>query len=284
MVVQGSEDRCALKDDIGCVLGLHDAPVIAAERLEGRAIPRHSRIHQRVKLGHHQAVREILRLLEVGDMGEGIVIQLERHSRPPELRGQPVVAVEVEKRPERTPGRNGQEAQTEYFVDEVEVVVEALATVPPKERVAGGLVVPRLVRRTRLHRREDMHQPRMISALGEDVSNAILFAEGLHLPDVFDGHAFFGCHLLRVSTNRVAERLDELRVIEQADAAAVEHCRHRLRVTDARDRSLDHHAVEAGEHASDVFPMAFDQVRHQPTISLIHALTDLPLWFEAMPG
>ena len=99
----------------------------------------------------------------------------------------------------------------------------------------------------------------MISAFGQDLLDAILLAEGLHLADVLDGHAFFHCHLLRVSTDRVAKRMDELRVVEPADAAAVEHRGHRFRVADARDRSLDDNAVEARQYATDVVPMAFDR-------------------------
>jgi hypothetical protein len=123
----------------------------------------------------------------------------------------------------------------------------------------------------------------MISALGEDLLDAIFLAEGLHLSDVLDRDSLFGCDLLCVSADGIPERLHELRVVEEANASAVEHRGHRLRVADARDRSLDDNAVEAREHASDVVPMAFDQVRHRPTIRPSrHA--DLPLWFEATPG
>jgi hypothetical protein len=107
----------------------------------------------------------------------------------------------------------------------------------------------------------------MIAALGEDLPDAILLAEGLHLPDVVDRHTRFRCHLLRVSANRVTEGMHELRVVKQSDTAAVEHRGHRLRVADTRDRSLDDHAVETREYASDVVPIAFDQVRHRLTIS-----------------
>lgn len=171
----------------------------------------------------------------------------------------------------------------EHLVDEVEVVVQTLAGVASQKRVARGLVVPWLVRRAGLHGREDVHQPWMISAFREDLLDAILLAEGLHLPDVLDGDALFGRDLLGVSADGIAERLNELRVVEQPNAPAVEHRGHRLRVADARDRSLDDYAVQTRKHASDVVPMAFDQVRHRLTISPITA-SHLPLWFEATPG
>src|SRR6185436_17999745 len=156
------------------------------------------------------------------DVSESVVVQFECDLCLAQLRGQPVVTVEVEECSKRTPRRNGQEEETEHLVDEVEVVVQALSGVSAQKCVAGGLVVPRLVRRTRLHRREDVHQTGMISALGEDLLDAIFLAEGLHLPDVLDRDFLFGCDLLCVSADGIPERLNELRVVEQAKASAVE--------------------------------------------------------------
>lgn len=98
----------------------------------------------------------------------------------------------------------------------------------------------------------------MISALGEDLLDPIILAEGLHLPDALDRDSLFGCDLLCVSADGVPQRLHEVRVVEEANASAVEHRGHRLRVADARDRSLDDQTIETREHASDVVPIAFD--------------------------
>lgn len=128
-----------------------------------------------------------------------------------------------------------------------------------------------------------MHQTGVISALGEDLLDAIFLAEGLDLPDVLDRHALFGRNLLRVSTNGVAERLNELRVVEQPDPSSIQLGGHRFRMADARNRALDDHTGEAREHATDVVVMTLDQVRHRPTIRRSRRV-DLPLWFEATPG
>lgn len=47
---------------------------------------------------------------------EGVVVQIERDLRLAQLRGQPVVSVEVEQRPKRTPRRNG--GTPGFFSDE----------------------------------------------------------------------------------------------------------------------------------------------------------------------
>jgi hypothetical protein len=152
VVVERSEIGRASEDDVGGVLGLQDAPVIAAERLEIRKIPGDGGIEARVQLLDHQLVRELLGLLPVIDGREGVVLQLVGDVGAAELRGQPVVTVQVKQRAERAPCRNGQETEPEHLVDEVEVVVQTFAAVTANDGATGLLVVPRLVRRTRLHR------------------------------------------------------------------------------------------------------------------------------------
>src|ERR1051325_5665633 len=123
----------------------------------------------------------------------------------------------------------------------------------------------------------------MISALGEDLLDAILLPKGLHLSDVLDCHTLFGCDLLGMSADRVPKGLNELRVVEQSNPSTVERRGHRFRMTDTRNRALDDYAIEARKHASDVSLVTLDQVRHRPTIRPSR-YADLPLWFEAMPG
>ena len=129
-----------------------------------------------------------------------------------------------------------------------------------------------------------MHQPRVVAALGDDLSDAILLAEALRLLDVLDLDAFFGSDAFGLCAYRLAKRLRELcRVVEQPDAAAIECDRHRLRMADTRQRSLDYHAVEAGQHSLDAVTVAFDQVRHPPTIPPA-VLLSLLSWFRLCRG
>jgi len=191
------------------VLGLQDAPVIAAERLEIGKVPGDGGIEARVQLLDHQPVGELLGLLPVFDCGEGVVLQLVGDVGA-ELRGQPVVTVQVKQRAERAPRRNRQETEPEHLVDEVEVVVQALAAVTANDGATGLLVVPRLVRRTRFHRREDVHQPGTVATLDQDLLNAIFLPEALHALDELDRHAFPGRYKFGVSANGLAERQREL--------------------------------------------------------------------------
>ena len=131
-------------------------------------------------------IGELLPLFRVGDRDEGVVEHLEGNIGLEQLAGQPGMAIEVDLQPERRPGRNAHVAQPELLVDEVEVVMQALPGGRLEEGSMGGLVVPRLIRRARLHGREDVDQTRMVTALGEDLLDPRLLAECLELADELD--------------------------------------------------------------------------------------------------
>lgn len=65
---------------------------------------------------------------------------------------QPVMPVEVDLQAAWQPGGDSHVAQPQFLVDEIEIVVQALAVVWSQERPARCLVVPAFVGRTRLHR------------------------------------------------------------------------------------------------------------------------------------
>jgi len=98
------------------------------------------------------------------------------------------------------------------------------------------------------------------AAPGDDLPDAIFLPVPLRLLDVLDLDPFLGGDAVDVSTNRLPERIGEQRsVVEHPNVASVEERLNRLRVADARDRSLDHDAVEAGEDADDLAGATIDQ-------------------------
>ena len=68
-----------------------------------------------------------------------------RDVKPIELAGKPVVSVAVELQPEGAPSWDAEEAKTEVVVNEIEVVVEALAVIRFEIGVAGFFVIPGLI-------------------------------------------------------------------------------------------------------------------------------------------
>ncbi len=132
---------------------------------------------------------------EIGDVDEGILGELVGDALPGQPHGQGVVAVEVELKAERSPGRHAQVAQAKLLVDEVEVVVKALPIVRLEERPSGLLVVPRLEGETGLQGGEDVDESRVSPALGEDLLDPgllpkVLLADELDLQAVVLGQVF----------------------------------------------------------------------------------------------
>jgi hypothetical protein len=63
------------------------------------------------------------------------------------------------------------------LVDEVKIVVQALAVIGTQERLAGLLVVPWFVARARLHGRQDRYQTRMRAALSDGRLDLLVLAK-----------------------------------------------------------------------------------------------------------
>jgi hypothetical protein len=130
VIVKGSQVVATLEDDVGGVLDLHDAPVIAGRERGGRRAELANEVVElAVQRGGFQPDRDPLGEREVIDADEGVVHELIANPEPLQARGQPVVAVEAEVEAERSPGGYAQVAQAQVRVDEVEVVVEAFAAV-----------------------------------------------------------------------------------------------------------------------------------------------------------
>ncbi len=176
-LVEGGERRPAAEDNVGGVLDLLEAPVVAAgEAVEHGAALARPGIEAAVEALHREGVGELLGAGKVGNVEEDIVRQRVGNVVPPEFAGQPRVAIAVELEPVGSPRGNPQMAEAQEGINEVEVVVEALAAVVAEIGAPGRLVVPGFERRTGFHRGEDRDQPRAGPTLGEHLFDPGLFA------------------------------------------------------------------------------------------------------------
>ena len=91
---------------------------------------------------HFEVIGEALCSREVTDLCEGIVGELIWNGGFGQFSRQPVVAIEVELESEGTPCKDAQIAQTKDGVDEVAIVVEALARIGFEEGLLCGFVMP----------------------------------------------------------------------------------------------------------------------------------------------
>ena len=155
-LVDSPEVRLAPEDDVGGILGLVDAPMIGHPQVVNRrTIAADKGLQLAVQRLNLHVVGDTLSLGKITDGSKGVVGQAIRNLAFAQLCSEPEVAVAVKLQSKRTPRRHAQVTQPELFVDEVEIIVSALTVVGTQVRFAGALVVPGLVRRAWLHRREN---------------------------------------------------------------------------------------------------------------------------------
>jgi hypothetical protein len=173
------------------------------------------------------------------------------------------VAVEVELEPEWRPGREAEIAQTEQRVDEVEIVMDALAVLVPKEGLAGPLVVPGLERAARFHGREDVNQPGLITACFEDFLDANLLA-GMAVANEFNDQSVIRREPLGVVADLIPQGFSKAGVVEDSKVVFEEVGCGSRGMTDLGERSTYENAIQTRENAGDLLGMSFRKITHGP--------------------
>ena len=241
--------RLFTEDDIGGVFALVHTPVVSGGEVPvNRAAQPCQIVQPFMDPLRFPAVGDLLRPLPVGDVSEGVVGHPVIDSELTQLPRQPVMAIQADLQTAGQPWRHPHVTQTEFFVDEVEVIVQAFAVVGNQVSLSGLFVVPWLVCRAGLHRREDAHQSRVLSAFLQQFLHPVLFAE-VPLADEFDFNTRPGCHLLGVLPNPVAERLGELWIVEDPDLSFKQQRCHPSGETDSRQCAENQHPVKTAQHS-----------------------------------
>jgi hypothetical protein len=227
-----------------------------------------------------EAVGQGLRTRPIGDPHERVVGHGVADTCGGQLARQPVVAVAVELQAERCPGGDAQIDQAETAIHEIEIVMQALAAVRPDEGLVALLVVPGFIGIAGFHCRYHMHQPRRLAPLRQHTRDDVLLAD-MRLADVLDGNAGLSRQGRRGLSDALAQRLGEVRVIEDADSSGVEISRHPLGVAHRRQRSGDHQPVVTGKHPADPVGIALRQcLGHAASHRLDRGRLQQTYWFR----
>ena len=200
------------------------------------------------------AVGDPLRPLPVRDVRESVVGHPVFDAQLAHLACQPVMAVQANLQPARQPRGHAHVAEAQFLVDEIEVVMQALAVIGNQICLPGLFVVPWLVGRTGLHGRENTDESGLLTPSGEDLFYPI-FPPEIPLADEFDLDTAFGRHLFRALANPVPEWLGELRIVEDPDLALEQkRCQ-----TDLRQRAENQHPIPATQYARNLVRMPLCQ-------------------------
>jgi hypothetical protein len=219
-------------------------------------------------------VGDALRPLPVPDVREGIVRHSIIDAHLAQLPRQPVMAVEANLQPAGQPGRHPDVTEPQVSVQEVEVVMQALAVIRNQIRLAGLLIVPWLVRGAGLHGGENAHQPRLLAPTGQNLFHPVFLPE-VPLADELDLDAGFRRHLLRVLPNPVPVRLSELRIVENPNLSFEQKRSHSSGKADLWQGAENQHPVPTTQHALDLWGVSLRQEfnAHSEIIAR-------PVWFR----
>jgi hypothetical protein len=260
--IEGTEIALVFENHIRSKLDLHQCPMITRGEMPDHRAERFRHVIQSpVKESDLKIIGELLGLGEILRLDEGIVQKTEEETLPAEKTGQVMVPVKIELEPEGSPGRHSQIAQPQIFQDKVKIVVDALGLRASKKRPATLFVMPGFERRTGLHGREDMEQPRMIPTLGDDLLQTFFLPEIL-LSDKFDLQTILLGQLLRMKTDLVPQGFDKLGIIENANALGSQMVTHGIGIADIGKRSGDEYPIETRKDSLNFTGISFCQRGH----------------------
>ena len=209
-----------------------------------------------------EGVAQRLRLVPVRDAAEGVVQLLEGQTSLLQLARQPVVPIAIELQAKGRPGRHPQIAQAKLLVQEIEVIVQALAILVAQRRLATRLVMPGHEGRAGFHRREDVHQARLQPSHRQHGFDPVFLAKRAHRANELDRDALLTRKLLGVGPDLLPQRLGKAWVVEQPHVMYPQIGRHPFRITDPRQCAGNDQPVIAGQDAGNLAGIAFRQQRH----------------------
>jgi hypothetical protein len=240
------------KDDISGVFGLHEAPMIPGfKMLADRAKPAGELVQLFMKPLRLDLIGQRLSLIPILEVDKGVVDHLETNLIFPELGRQFTVAVVIELKAEGRPGGHTQIAKSQIGIDEIKIVMQALALVRLEKSLMSLFVMPGFVGRARLHGRKNMNQARVIASLLYDPPDTLFFAKVL-FADEFDRKTIFLGQPLGIGPDFLSQGLGPPGIVENPDVFGLHESGHSSRITDAGDGAGDDHPVETGQVAPNL--------------------------------
>jgi len=261
-IVDGGKVALTFENNVGGVFGLHDAPMVAIlEILDDGTVAAGVGIEYSVNAFDIDVVGQFLRLVKVFDAHKAVINHRCVDAFIEKLGSQFVMAVEIELEAKRRPGRHSEITQPQLGVDKIEVVMQTLAAVVFKEGFLGLLVMPRLIARTRLHGREDMHKAWMPSAVNKNILYALFLAKILFTDEV-DGKAVLCGNHFSILPYLFSQRQRPLGIVENTDVVECQKPRHSLGIADTGNGAGQNNTVKAGGNTFDLITMSFDEIWH----------------------
>ena len=260
--IDGSKIALSLKNNVGGVFSLHDAPVIAIlKESDDRAVQAGISVEYPVNAFDVDVVSQFLRLIKVFHAHKTIVKHGRINAFIDQLSRQFVMAVEIELEAKRRPCRHSEITQAHLCVDEIEVIMQTFAAVVLEERFVGIFVMPGLIARAWFHCRENVYEAGMFSSLGDDIFDPLFLAKVLFADEV-NGKAVLRGNSFRILAYLFSQRQCPLGIVENTDAVECQKPRHSLSIADAGDGSGQNNTIKTGSNTFDFITMSFNEIGH----------------------
>ena len=217
-----------------------------------------------------EAFAQLLGPLQVLDPQQGVVVTAVADAGAVELARQPLPAVDVDLDLIGHPGLDAHMHEAELGVDQVEVVVHALALPTGGLEAVGGLGLADLERPARLDHADDTHHPFGHAVAGGDGPGQVLLllgaGPGAGVVEVDVGPARVGGEALGVVGDLLGGGLGIGGELLQRIALLPQQRRDGPRREQAREVALEDHPVEHRQGPYDAISVEFLEVAHGPLL------------------
>ena len=203
-----------------------------------------------------EAVAQLGGALEVVDGQEGVLVAHVADAGLVELAGQPLAAVDVDLDLVGDPALDAHVHEAELGVDQVHVVVQALALAPGHLDAVGLVALADLEAHAGLHRADEAHDPLGDPVLlGDGLGQVVLHLGPVAGLDVVKGDARtarLGRQAVDVVGDAVRRGLGVLGEVGDRVTLGPQEGPHRVGLEEVREVTLEDHPVEHGQAAGDV--------------------------------
>lgn len=266
----------AFEHNVRGVFNLHKAPVIPAGKTAHRGTICADYLLQRpVQTSRVKLIGELLSRGDVCDIHESVVPHRIVDSLAHQLARKSGVSVAIKLQPKGSPSGNTQVAQPVFRMNEIEIVVQALALGRFKKGLTRLFIMPRLEDIAGFHGREDVHQSGMFSSLPEYLLYALLLAKVLLLDEV-DQYAIVLRNLFSMRADIVPNLVRPHRVIEDKNTLLPNKAGHGFGMSNGNQRAGYYNPVKTRKRKGNLFAVTFSErvhgysLSHQPWYLQLH--------------
>ena len=269
LIIKGLEILRFSKHNVSCTFNLLDCPCITkAKGIGDGAVASGKNIEDLMKAFWVDAVRKFLCSPYIGDFKECIILHPVGNLLFIKFMSKQVMTVHIKLEPERGPCRNAKITKPEFFINEIEIVMETFTLVKFQERFSGCFVVPGFVSITAFHSGENMDQTFCDPCIRNNFLNTVVFAESMEFPDEFNFNPVFQRNFFSILTDLFCKGLGKTGVIKNPDTIEFHIGGHSFSMAPVWDISLDDHAVITGNDTINLIGVFISKQHDGPPFSL----------------